>query len=352
MSHSSDILSLTGEAAVQVRYGKIVFANAAAAAILGANCVGKTVRETFGPEVASAQASAFIAGVPIGRKYYIIRMTKMEAGQFIFFTCPDTAPAVLNDALLFFIRSTLMNLSISADKIRDRAEETGDQVTLRHVAALTRNYHRLNRLIANISLILDLSRGQLPVHISQVNLSALYGKLMESVPFFCPEVSFSTDFGQDIHCPVDTAMATSLFLNLLSNCLIHAKGSTRISIHLTDARENVILSVSDDGCGISPDRLHTVFDRYLHGFDINSMNSGVGLGLTVARSIAQLHGGTLLLESRQDVGTSVRASFCRNVRLPDTMRAPHEELTDYLRLTLIGLSDYLPIDCYSEKYMD
>ena len=352
MSRSSDILSLTGEAAVLVRRGKISYANAAAAGILGENCVGCRVRDVFGAEIAAVQADSFIADVPIDGKHYIIRMTKMEDEQLIFFSCPEMAPALLNDAFLYCIRSTLMNLNISTSRMRDLAENIGNTALLTNAASLTHSYYRLNRLISNVSFLLDVSRGTLQTGFIDLNLTALCRDLMETVKFFCPEVNFQLNLGENILCPADPSLFSNLLLNLISNCLIHAKGRTKISVTMAAAAESVILAVSDDGCGVEPSKLHMVFDRYRHSFDIMSMTSGTGLGLTVARSIAQLHGGTLLMESHPDRGTSVRASFDRRAAAPKSLHAPRSHTQDLLRLVLTGLSDYLPPSCYGEKYMD
>ena len=352
MSRSSDILSLTGEAAVLARHGKISFANAAAVSILGEKCIGQSVQAVFGKELASVQASSFIAGLPVDGKHYIIRMTKMEDEQLLFFSCPEIAPALLNDAFLYNIRSTLMNLGISASRIRERAEGAGDTTTLANVASITHSYYKLHRLISNVSLVLDISRGTLQTGIVEQDMSALCQKVMDTVVFFCPEVDFHINLGEKIICPADTAMVTNLLLNLVSNCLIHAKGYTRISVTLAAAADSVVLAVSDDGCGVEPSRLHMVFDRYRYNFDISSMNCGIGLGLTAVRSIAQLHGGALLMESRPGQGTSVRASFHRRTSASKSLHAPQPTTQDALRLTLIGLADYLPPSCYNEKYMD
>lgn len=352
MIRSSDILSLSGEAAVLIQRGKITYANAAAVNVLGEGCTGKSLRDVFGPEVASAQSGSFVADVTVEKERYIVRMTRLEELQILFFSRPDCAPAVLNDPFLCFARSTLMNMLISAGRLREQAEKAENSAMLEDVSILTRSCYQLNRLISNVSLVLDISRGLLPVNIVETDLSRLCGEIVETAAFFCPGIRFSVNVGEGIHCPADAGLVSQLLLNLLSNCLVHAKGCTHVHVNLIDAGESVVLSVGDDGEGMAPEKLHTVFDRYRHGFDITAMNSGVGLGLTVARNVAQIHGGTLLLESRPDRGTSVRASLYRRAAGTGALRAPKAEPEDHLRLTLTGLADCLPASCFREKYMD
>ena len=85
---------------------------------------------------------------------------------------------------------------------------------------------------------------------------------------------------------------------------------------------------------------------------MESMLSGAGLGLTVARSAAHLHGGTLLLESRQGKGTTVRVSLSRHSEVLG-LRSPGESMEEgNMKAVLIGLADCLPDECYTERYMD
>ena len=82
------------------------------------------------------------------------------------------------------------------------------------------------------------------------------------------------------------------------------------------------------------------------------MGRGPGLGLSAARGVAELHGGTLLLESRPGKGTAVRVTFSRSL-------SPGERLLEgsggegfTTRDLLIGLADCLPEEAFTEKYLD
>ena len=77
----------------------------------------------------------------------------------------------------------------------------------------------------------------------------------------------------------------------------------------------------------------------------------LGLGLTAARLIAQLHGGTLLLESRQGRGTTLRVSLSREARAAP-LHAPEAAPLCETEDLLAGLADCLPEDCFSERYLD
>lgn len=349
---SSDILALTSEAAVLIQRGKIVFANTAALENLGIDCVGKTVSALFGPDVAGTQAPSFIADVPVNGRHCVVRVSKLENQQVIFFSPADREPAVLNEPFLCSMRSSLMTIGISADKARERAEENGDGQMLSDLSALTRNYYRMIRMISNASLALGISANDLPFSPRTLDLSALCAGIVDTVRCFCREPELRLNSGDGFILNADPNYVHQLLMNLISNSLIHAEGCTRISISLIDSADSIILSVSDDGKGIPPERLHTVFDRYRHEFDISRMNDGAGLGLTVARRIAELHGGTLLLESRVDQGTTVRVSLSKRVSTAVRLCSSGPDHQCCAKDVLLWLSDYLPAEFYTEKYMD
>ena len=79
--------------------------------------------------------------------------------------------------------------------------------------------------------------------------------------------------------------------------------------------------------------------------------NGPGLGLTVVRGIAEYHGGTVLLESREGSGTTVRASVSKRMS-SQYLREPRTPYSDSVKSILIGLADCLPEACFSDKYMD
>ena len=243
-----------------------------------------------------------------------------------------------------------MNIGMSSERLREQAEEHGDNAALTALSSLMRSYFRLVRVTANASLVLAMSGDGFAFCPCRLNLSNFLITMTEAVEDLIPYPAVTVNHGEDICLAADPTLIRQLLLNLISNCLVHAEGCSRISISLTDAGENVILSVSDDGKGIDPEQLPTVFDRYRHSFEPSRMGAGPGLGLMVVRGIAEKHGGTLLLESRPGQGTTVRISLGKHLSADAELRSPG--MSSCLREVLVGLSDKLPAEYYTEKYMD
>jgi two-component system, OmpR family, heavy metal sensor histidine kinase CusS len=117
-----------------------------------------------------------------------------------------------------------------------------------------------------------------------------------------------------IHCSgegeiyADPALFERALGNLVDNALRFTPegGTIQISIIVKAAHSEVI--VSDNGCGITPEHLPRVFDRF-YRVDSSRSSDGAGLGLALVKSIVDLHGGSAKIESEVNRGTAVTLAF-------------------------------------------
>jgi signal transduction histidine kinase len=104
-----------------------------------------------------------------------------------------------------------------------------------------------------------------------------------------------------------------LVSNLLLNALQHSPPGSRVEIRLTMDGDDAVLEVEDHGDGIDPEVLPHVFDRFYRGDPSRTRNTGgTGLGLAICKAIAQKAGGTIVIGSESNKGTTA------TVRLPLT----------------------------------
>ena len=348
---STEILALSGEPALLARRFRVFFANAAARQLLGDDCEGKSLEDLLGPALCETQAPSFLLDQTVRGHRCSLRVNHIGDCQLIFLRRCGSTPLLLNDALLCSMRSALMNFGVSAELLRARAEERGDSPLLKDLRSVTHCYYRMLRVLANASLVLSVTDGSAPFAPDEMDMIRFLSGLLDTVRMLCPGTAFSLSHGEIHPIVADRQLVELMVLNLISNCIVHAKGCTRVRLSLMETRENLILSVDDNGCGIPPEQLGTVFDRYCHGFDTGSLCAGAGLGLTVARSVAQLHKGTLLLESRQGRGTTVRVSLSRRLSA-DRLCGGQSAWENDMQGILTALADSLPDDCYTENYLD
>jgi signal transduction histidine kinase len=92
--------------------------------------------------------------------------------------------------------------------------------------------------------------------------------------------------------------------NLVGNALKFTPRGGRITISLERRSEEVCYSVADTGCGIPPELLGAIFTRYYQS-NVGDRR-GLGLGLFIAKSIVEAHGGRIWAESTPGHGSTVR----------------------------------------------
>lgn len=99
-------------------------------------------------------------------------------------------------------------------------------------------------------------------------------------------------------------MLYQVWLNLLDNAIKFTPAEGKVEIKLVNSAPAVIVTVQDNGCGISENTKSHVFDKFYQG-DTSHATEGNGLGLTLCQKIVQLHGGTIHLSGREGHGTCV-----------------------------------------------
>ena len=139
--------------------------------------------------------------------------------------------------------------------------------------------------------------------------------------------------------------------NLLSNALKFTAEGGAVTVSLRFERRQVLLAVTDTGCGINAEDMEMVFDGYLHPERLAALPSGLGLGLPLCRRIAEGHGGRLVLNSRVGHGTTV------TLALPDELAEDVVEdvafdYTGGFQPALVGLADGLPFEAFLQKHSD
>src|ERR1700730_10040106 len=113
---------------------------------------------------------------------------------------------------------------------------------------------------------------------------------------------------------VDQTKFKQVLLNLLSNAVkfTHPRGSVVIDCG-RDATGDLVISVRDTGVGIPPEQLQKVLEPFEQVEDhLTRRNEGTGLGLPIAKALIELHGGELVLDSENNVGTTAELRLPRH----------------------------------------
>ena len=102
----------------------------------------------------------------------------------------------------------------------------------------------------------------------------------------------------------DEKLLTRAFQNLIINAFVHGGENIEVSlkINLCDSACKII--ISDNGKGMESEEVQKLFNRYYRGTNTEHKVEGTGLGLHISKSIIEMHGGTIKVNSKVNVGTS------------------------------------------------
>lgn len=156
-------------------------------------------------------------------------------------------------------------------------------------------------------------------------------------------------------CDVDLRLLERAVMNVVSNAIKFTKPGDSIGLTLGRLGNRLRITVRDQGCGIPAYQMGMVFRQYEHREPSHDPRQGIGLGLGMARSIMQAHGGNLLLESQEGVGTAVHLTLPISQDKTTMSLASRVILPDYTggyNRLLLELSDVLPSRAFDTRGID
>lgn len=169
------------------------------------------------------------------------------------------------------------------------------------LADLVEESDRLIRLVNNLLVLARADAGQClghePVHIRTViEESCRQARPMD------PEREIVEVMPEDIVAVGDRDALKQVLLIVLDNALKYSQG--KITVRVGAEESHCVIGVSDEGPGIDPDVLPHLFDRFYRG-DVPSATPGIGLGLSIAKTLIEGQGGSIAIESEAGQATQV-----------------------------------------------
>ena len=202
------------------------------------------------------------------------------------------------------LRSPLASIRAMVETLENGALD--DRETARDF--LSRIQGDIGRMTALVDELLELSSlesGQMPLHLSPVDLREAAGAIVERYRLAAAArgVELKGEVSEDApRAMADPAKLDQILTNLLENALRFTPRGGRIAISARARPRWVDISVSDTGAGISKEHLPRVFERFFKA-DRSRRDGGTGLGLAIAKHLAQAHGGEMRAESAEGEGS-------------------------------------------------
>ena len=167
----------------------------------------------------------------------------------------------------------------------------------------------MNTLIADMLDYTRMDQGAERYPFETVDLSALTAETADQMALLGTRgIQLTSDVDDGVMVNGNALLLSRLLQNLISNAYRYGKDDGHIAVSLKQGPDDVQLAVSDDGIGIPTAEQIRIFDRFYRA-DSSRSTEGTGLGLSMVKRIAELHGATLELESEEGVGSTFRVFF-------------------------------------------
>lgn len=349
------VFGMLAQPVVLVKRQLIVYMNPAAISLAGEDKTGKPIGTILPATVTNVQADTYVTSAFVGGKSCTVNASSADGIKtYVMSTSVDDFAG--NAMLYANLRATLSNLRFISNCITNLAESENNKKLMSYVAPLNRSYFKIKHLLNNASIAENLHSGNPGCCPEPFDLAALCRDMIETIKISMAREDLNISFNSEEHVYItaDKALMELVILNLLSNSINHIMPNGRICVSLLKTDSNTIISVDDDGQGIPHEELSHVFESYKHLDKLEKAANGTGMGLAIVRAIAELHGGTVIIESRgEGKGTAVRVMIANTSNGTATLRdgvQPYAE--NSMERILTELTDSLPLDCYSELYDD
>lgn len=249
----------------------------------------------------------------------------------------------LNDKIKFFtditheIRTPLTLINGSLDrlsKMEAQAEKAGDSSSLKtqqeNAEVLSVMRRNTNRLLGLVNQLLDFRRVEAksyPLNVHLIDFRKLVTDIYNTFTISARQKDMSFDLTTEpAACQVmgDSEALTKIVTNMLSNALKYGKSRVNVSLKQTiDTTMSAVLRVSNDGVLIPDAELQNIFKPFhqVYHEGENTTINGTGLGLPLARRMAELHNGTLSYDKSQGVNVFVLTlPLSQDEKMPSTVK--------------------------------
>ena len=212
------------------------------------------------------------------------------------------------------LRTPLASINGYLELVRDGELGPLPGPVTRAVEVISRNADRLHQLVEDLLTLSAYDAGEVALELTSVDL----GRVLETCVDDLRAIAVARGVALTLVVPPatdpirgDGCQLSRVLLNVIGNAVKFTPRDGRVDVTLTREPEAVAVVVTDTGIGIPADEQHLAFTRFFRStLSTRSEVPGTGLGLALSRTVVELHGGTIALDSQEGRGTTV------TIRLP------------------------------------
>ncbi len=240
---------------------------------------------------------AIIAGIVYAYSRFYRLQTKMELDA-----------EMSEEKMRFFtdisheIRTPLTLISAPIEKLSASQTLTEEEQQL--VSVMNKNAQRMTKMIDQLLDFSKFSSHHIELNLKKFNVSEIFESLSKIFQSKAQDKNITLSFANSVGDePViaDYDKMETVMINLVSNAMKFTSADGNIIIGANSSAGNLILTVTDNGCGIDKKELKNIFNRFVT--NSHNMEEGKGIGLSIVKEIVEKHGGNINVDSEKDKGT-------------------------------------------------
>jgi signal transduction histidine kinase/ActR/RegA family two-component response regulator len=193
------------------------------------------------------------------------------------------------------LRNPLAPIRTGLDILRLRSGDA--QATQRATDIMERQLRQMVRLVDDLLDVSRINTGKFTIKTGRVELKAVVNDALEVVRPYIELHGHELVIDlpdRPVFLHGDATRLAQILSNLLNNAAKYTNRGGRVSLKATVEERTLVLVVADTGIGIAPDMLNSVFDMFVQvDSTLERSNAGLGVGLSLARKLVELHGGAI-----------------------------------------------------------
>ncbi|MDN5313556.1 MAG: hypothetical protein PWQ68_2530 [Thermoanaerobacteraceae bacterium] len=174
---------------------------------------------------------------------------------------------------------------------------------------------RLTKLVEQLKDLTDIENHIIAQKIERYNLSESIMQILEAftLEFKEKDIKLVTNITQNVYIYGDKDKIGRAIINIISNALKYTNPGGSVYVSLNDAKNDIKIIIEDTGIGIDQKDLPYIFERFYRSDESRSRKTGgTGIGLTIAKTLIETHGGKITVESQKGRGTRFTVVLPKN----------------------------------------
>ncbi|AWK49683.1 histidine kinase [Clostridium beijerinckii] len=239
---------------------------------------------------------------------------------------------------VIFSTNQLMEFYSKKDSLEANKEKFSKGINI-----IKQNCYRFTKLINNIIDTSKIESGFLKLNLSNENIVNITEDIVQSISDYIKakglNIIFDTNTEEKI-IACDTDKIERIILNLISNAIKFTNANGSIFVKLIDKHDTVEIYVKDTGIGMNQEHLNNIFKRF-HQVDksLSRNAEGSGIGLFLVKSIVELHGGKISVESKQGEGSIFKIELPSKIIEKSKVTRKNKSMNSKIEMINVEFSD-------------